>query len=140
VTPYLASRFDPRRTFVFAEDGGDALCVEVTPTFWKELTTGDTSDAGIRRIREGGGWLVGMFHQNAGGGWEMHPAGDEILYLLSGAINVILAETNGERVIELQPGSACVVPRGTWHRQIVHAPSDLFAITYGKGTQHRPLN
>ena len=38
----------------------------------------------------------------------------------------------------LQPGTACVVPRGTWHRQIVHQPAELLAITYGKGTQHRP--
>ena len=68
----------------------------------------------------------------------MHPAGDEILYLVDGALDVILEQKNGERVVTLQPGTACVVPRGTWHRQIVHQPGELLAITYGKGTQHRP--
>ncbi len=131
------SGFDPKTTYVFAEDGGGAVRAEVTPTFWQELISGSTRDPAIAKIRSGDGWLVGIFSMNPPTRAEMHPAGDEILYLVSGAIDVVLEEEGGERVIELQPGAACVVPRGVWHRQLVHQPSELLAITYGKGTQHR---
>jgi mannose-6-phosphate isomerase-like protein (cupin superfamily) len=133
------SGFDPRGTFVFLEDGGAGVPVEVTPTFWQELIRGETASATIRRIRDGDGWLTGAYSLSASGGWEMHPAGDELLYLLSGAMDVVLQAGGGDRVVELRPGTACIVPRGVWHRQIVHQPGDLFAITYGKGTHHRPL-
>ncbi len=68
----------------------------------------------------------------------MHPAGDELLVLLSGAIDVVLETDAGNRVVELTEGTSCLVPRGTWHRQI-RTPGRELAITYGKGTQHRPL-
>ena len=131
------SGFDPKTTYIFAEGGGGALRAEVTPTFWQELISGDTRDPAIARIRNGDGWLVGAFALTGASHWEMHPAGDEILFLVSGAVDVILEDTGGERVVELQPGTACLVPRGVWHRQIVHQPGDLLAITYGRGTQHR---
>jgi oxalate decarboxylase/phosphoglucose isomerase-like protein (cupin superfamily) len=68
----------------------------------------------------------------------MHPAGDEVVCLLSGAIDVVLEEQHGERVVGLEPGSTCIVPRGVWHRAIVHEPGDTLHITRGEGTQHRP--
>ena len=71
--------------------------------------------------------------------WELHPAGDDLLYVLSGAIDVVLQEEGGERVVELRAGAACIVPRGTWHRQKVRTPGDMLFITPGEKTQHRPL-
>ena len=44
----------------------------------------------------------------------MHPEGDELLLLLSGAIDLILQTGDRERVVELRPGAACIVPRGVW--------------------------
>jgi hypothetical protein len=35
---------------------------------------------------------------------EMHPDGDELLYLVEGAVEVILDEEAGERCLSLQPG------------------------------------
>jgi len=134
------SGFDPRSTFLFFEDGGAIVPVEVTPTFWPELISGQTTSAAIRRIREHDGRLMIVVPQHAHAThWEMHPAGEELLYLLSGAVDVVMQEGGGDRVVELRPGTACIVPRGVWHRQIVHQPGELLAITYGKGTQHRPL-
>jgi mannose-6-phosphate isomerase-like protein (cupin superfamily) len=139
VTPGQAG-FDPRTTFLFLEDGGDTVSVDVTPTFWRELSTGETTSAAIRRIRERDGRLLVIVPQEASAPHrEMHPGGEEVLYLLSGAVDVVLEEGGGDRVVELRPGSACLVPRGVWHRLIVHQPGELLAITYGKGTEHRPL-
>src|SRR5579863_7992072 len=48
-------------------------------------------------------------------GGEMHPDGDEILYLIDGDISVLLEE-NPERVVDVKPGESFIVPRGIWHR------------------------
>jgi mannose-6-phosphate isomerase-like protein (cupin superfamily) len=81
---------------------------------------------------------VGTFHNAADWDiWEMHPAGDEIVCLPSGAIDIVLAETAGERVVALEAGQTCIVPQGVWHRAVVREPGDTLHITRGEGTQHR---
>ena len=45
----------------------------------------------------------------------------------------------GERRVALASGQACLVPRGVWHRVVVREPGRLLFVTYGEGTQHRPL-
>jgi mannose-6-phosphate isomerase-like protein (cupin superfamily) len=74
--------------------------------------------------------------------WEMHPTDDEFLYLVEGAIVVILRadperEEAEERRIELRAGGACVVHKGAWHRQIVVAPCKMLFVS-GE-TLHRPF-
>ena len=49
----------------------------------------------------------------------MHPAGEEVVYLLSGAIDLVLDGADGERIVPLRDGEAYIVPRGTWHRAVV---------------------
>jgi mannose-6-phosphate isomerase-like protein (cupin superfamily) len=122
--------FDLAQTYVQLEDGPSAVAIEVGEDFWDNIE----SRPGLR-----GGRLVGTFHNAADWGvWEMHPAGDEIVCLLSGAIDVVLEDGEGERVIELRPGATCIVPRGVWHSAIVHTPGDTLHITRGAGTRHRP--
>jgi mannose-6-phosphate isomerase-like protein (cupin superfamily) len=76
---------------------------------------------------------------------EMHPDGDELLYLVSGRIDVITeaggdeANVGAERVETLRPGQAILVPRGVWHRVDVREPSRLVHVTPGPGGKHRPL-
>lgn len=71
--------------------------------------------------------------------WEVHPQGDEVLVLLEGKMTMILAEAAGERRVGLTPGATCIVPRGVWHRALVHEASRVLGVTYGAGTQHRPV-
>jgi mannose-6-phosphate isomerase-like protein (cupin superfamily) len=71
--------------------------------------------------------------------WEMHPDGDEILYLTSGEIEVVIEENGVERSVILQKGIACIIPKGCWHRQIVKSPGEEVALTFGRGTQHKPV-
>jgi mannose-6-phosphate isomerase-like protein (cupin superfamily) len=122
--------FDLATTYVQLDDGPQAFAVEVDDEFWQTID---------RRSELQGGRLVGRFHNAQDWDiWEMHPAGDEVVCLLSGAIDVVLDEPDGERVVELEAGRTFIVPRGVWHRAIVREPGDTLHITRGEGTQHRP--
>lgn len=70
---------------------------------------------------------------------EMHPDGDEVLYLVSGEIVVVIEDQDPPREVTLHPGEAIVVPRGVWHRVILSEPSRLVHVTPGPGGEHRPL-
>ena len=129
----LQSPFDLINTYVHLEDGPAAIPVEVGADFWATID---------KRIELHSGRLVTLFHiQNTDEWvhWEMHPAGDELVYLLAGAIDLVLQAENGERIIALRARAAGIIPRGVWHRAIVHTPSDLLFITRGAGTQLRPI-
>ena len=122
--------FDLATTYVQLDDGPAAVPVEVDDEFWATID---------RRPELQGGRLVGTFHNAEDWDmWEMHPAGDEVVCLLSGAVDVVLDEPDGERVVQLKAGQTCIVPRGVWHRAIVGEPGDALHITRGEGTQHRP--
>lgn len=70
---------------------------------------------------------------------EMHPDGDELLYLVSGRVTVVLEDRSPPRRVELRPGQALVVPRGVWHRVRLAEPSRIVHVTPGPGGEHRPL-
>jgi mannose-6-phosphate isomerase-like protein (cupin superfamily) len=68
----------------------------------------------------------------------MHPAGDEILFMLEGKATLVLDLPDGMRKIDLSAGRLLVIPKGVWHTAKVSEPARLLAITAGLGTQHRP--
>jgi mannose-6-phosphate isomerase-like protein (cupin superfamily) len=120
-------------TYVHLRDDGGASRVDVPPTFWQEVMAGKR-----RELDEGR--LVAVFEFETD--WttaEMHPSGDEIVYVLTGAIDLILAEQSGDRTIELGAGAGHIVPRGVWHTTRVRAPAKVLHVTPGAGTQLRPL-
>ena len=87
------------------------------------------------------GIVVGAPHmtRNAPHNGEMHPDGDELLYLISGRVDVVIEDDGRERTVELGPGQAFVVPSGVWHRVSLREHSQLLHITPGPGGEHRPL-
>ena len=70
--------------------------------------------------------------------WERHPAGDEVVVLLSGRTTLIQDVDGREERVELRPGQAVINPRGVWHTADVHEPGQALYITPGRGTEHRP--
>jgi mannose-6-phosphate isomerase-like protein (cupin superfamily) len=122
--------FDLVGTYVQLADGPAAVAVEVDDDFWDKIET---------RPELHGGRLVGVFHNAADWSvWEMHPEGDEVVCLLSGSVEVVLEEGDGERVVPMRAGNTCIVPRGVWHTANVHTAGDTLHITRGAGTRHRP--
>lgn len=123
--------FDLETTYLHLDGAGGVAELPVGPDFWETI---DQNDA----VK--GGTLVGVYAMNADWpNWEMHPAGDEVLILLEGAMTFILDGEDGERRLSMAPGATVIVPAGTWHRALVPQPSRLMALTFGEGTRHRPV-
>ena len=126
LTSSQVETIDLAQTYVQLRDNGDAVPLEVGDDFWE-----------IVEERYGAGRLISVFETSTGFDWEMHPAGDELIVLLSGSIDIILEEGARERTIALRGRTACVVPRGVWHRSIAHEKSQVLHITAGRGTEKR---
>jgi mannose-6-phosphate isomerase-like protein (cupin superfamily) len=71
--------------------------------------------------------------------WERHPAGEEVVVLLSGRVDLVQEIDGTEHVVELQPGQAVINPAGVWHTARVHEPGVALFITPGRGTEAKPL-
>jgi quercetin dioxygenase-like cupin family protein len=69
---------------------------------------------------------------------ELHPDGDEILYVVSGRLRVT-GESNPNATLELGTGQACIVRKGEWHLVHVLEKTQLLHITPGPNGDHRPL-
>jgi quercetin dioxygenase-like cupin family protein len=70
--------------------------------------------------------------------WERHPAGEELVYLLRGRVALVQEIEGSIRTTELAAGQAAINPRGVWHTSDVREPGEMFFITPGRGTEHRP--
>lgn len=85
------------------------------------------------------GRLVTLQHSAASWtNWERHPAGEELVVLLSGRVDLLQRTGTGERRVPLRPGQAVINPRGVWHTADVHEPGDALFVTPGRGTEHQP--
>ncbi len=121
---------DLSETYVDLADGGGAETVTNDAAFWQDLMSGRRDIdrlMGVAPIDKD--WTF----------WEQHPNGEEVLVLLAGAATLVLDDgTDDPREVSLEEGQAVVVPRGTWHRMIVHRPGRMVFVTAGRGTTHRP--
>ena len=126
----MPSAFDAFATLVHLRGTGQAVPLAWAPDVFRTLVP----SAGDHVVGAKHGRVPADFHADE---WEIHPEGDELLYLLTGTLDVVLDEPAGERGFELRSGQACVVPRGTWHRLVLREPSDLLFITPARGTRHR---
>ncbi len=128
--------FDLTQTFVHLGLGSQAIPLPAF-TFSAEYLAGYEA-----RFEADGaeGRLVCISKQSATwDSWERHPAGEEVVILLSGRIDLIQDLADGHRVIALTPGQAIINPANVWHTARVHEPGTALFITPGRGTEHRPL-
>ena len=70
--------------------------------------------------------------------WERHPAGDEIVILLSGKVTLRIQTRQSEEKTDLNAaGSYVIIPRGAWHLAETRDPARMLFITPGEETEHR---
>ena len=107
--------------------------------------TSEVLPSGGRPIRVDG-FTVGapLMEHNPPHRGEVHPDGDELLYVVSGRVEVVLDDGDQDTVgaetrTEVVAGQAFLVPQGVWHRVDVKEPTHLVHITPGPGDGHRPL-
>lgn len=81
---------------------------------------------------------VASMSENSPHDGEMHPDGDEILYLISGRVRVVFPDDSVDD-IDVSPGDGLVVPKGMWHRVDIIEPSQIVYVTPGPNSEYRPL-
>ncbi|MEY2228563.1 MULTISPECIES: cupin [unclassified Streptomyces] len=92
---------------------------------------------------DSGAWQITTFHVETdvdvhADHWEMHPEAEEAVCCLTGGVRLYFRATTpggAEDMVQLQAGTAVIVPRGRWHRLELNAPSDLMSITLRHGTR-----
>ena len=115
---------------VILSPSGEATPKAVTPAFYEELD---------REFEGFAGHVLVSQHAfaEAWPSWEMHPKGDEMVYLLSGDIDFVLWQEGRERIVRVErPGSYILVPKGTWHTARPRRPTVMLFMTPGEGTRH----
>jgi hypothetical protein len=110
--------FDPSETYVHLAAGGSAVELPGGEQFW--------SMPEPELDRYGHGWLISEFECSSDWpSWEMHPEGEEFVYLLSGATTLLLELPSGLKSVPLNGRAAVVVPaRCLAHGQSQQAKSN----------------
>jgi mannose-6-phosphate isomerase-like protein (cupin superfamily) len=127
----MTRAFSLASTYIHLRPDERALAMEGGAKFWAGIEARRDLDHG--RLMGNSGQKADWDH------WERHPAGDEILVLLSGELEIVLDTDRGEQRVVLQPGQTFIVARGIWHRGIVKKPGESMFVTPGAGTEHRPV-
>lgn len=127
----MANAFTLDGTYIHLKPDDGARAMEGGDRFW--ATIQDRSDLDEGRVM--GVTVQGKDWDH----WERHPAGEEILTLLSGGMELILDLPGGEQRVVLTAGETFIVPRGIWHRALVKEAGRLMFVTPGAGTEHRPV-
>jgi mannose-6-phosphate isomerase-like protein (cupin superfamily) len=118
-------------TFVVLQPDLSAVPVKKTPTIYEELD---------RRFENFKGRVLVSCHSfdSDWETWEMHPAGDEVVCLLSGRVSFEF-EGRGHVAELAEPGQVLIVPRGTWHTAHTRVPTTMLFVTPGEGTQNKAV-
>lgn len=120
----------PKDTYIHLAEDGKAQALP-GDSFW-QLPPSEIAQYGK-------GWLISEYECTRDWPtWEMHPEGDEFVYLLSGAVDLLLDQGDEIATVALEGSGAVVVPRGVWHTAKVRQPSRMLHVTRGAGTQNRP--
>lgn len=124
--------FDLATQFIVIDPDLACTQVAVGPSLYEDL---DRDFAGFRQAL-----LVSEYtFEQDWPSWEMHPAGDEVLYLIAGRATILLYCDGVESQLELdQPGRSVIIPKGHWHTARVAQTTTLVFITPGEGTQNGP--
>lgn len=114
--------------FVVVDDKFNANVVELSPDLYARI---DEEFSGLK-----GHLLISSYAFDADWPtWEIHPAGDEFVILVSGDADLVLARAQGDETIRMtEPGTFVIVPRNTWHTARIRKTSIMMFVTPGEGT------
>ena len=116
--------------FIFGP-AGQGVVKEASPTFYEELDQEFPDFRGhllIQRFTFDEPWPT----------WEVHPEGDEFVYLLEGDTEFILRREGVSSSVRLnEPGSYVVVPQGAWHTARPYTTTTMLFVTPGEGTLNK---
>lgn len=130
----MSSTKDILSTYVHFQDDGRANEIPVSASFWKDLAAGKYPHL------EQGRLMTAFTFAEPWSTWERHPAGEELVMLLSGSATLVLDESGQERSIELiNPGAYVLVPINVWHTARTAVPTTMLFLTPGAGTEHRSV-
>jgi mannose-6-phosphate isomerase-like protein (cupin superfamily) len=120
-------------TYLHVKDGSKTDLIPAPDSFWQALASGAYPQLDQGRLMSAftfsEPWLT----------WERHPAGEELVMLLSGAATLLLEESGREHAVQLsEPGAYVLVPPNVWHTARTTVSTTMLFLTPGAGTQHRP--
>jgi mannose-6-phosphate isomerase-like protein (cupin superfamily) len=130
----VSRAFDLSKTYVHLGTGGRAVRLEDfrwTPEFLARYQEEFASDGDEGRLV-----MIGA-NDSSWDFWERHPAGDELVVVVSGSMTLV-QDLDGQHLrIDLSPGEAAINPRGTWHTSDIIEAGRVLFVTPGMGTEHR---
>jgi mannose-6-phosphate isomerase-like protein (cupin superfamily) len=122
------------RTYLHVRDGGKTDAISVSDSFWEEVAGGAYPQLDQGRL------MSAFTFSEPWSTWERHPAGEELVMLLSGTATIVLEDSGQERAVQLSdPGSYVLVPQNVWHTAKTTVPTTMLFLTPGAGTDHRPI-
>ena len=121
-------------TYLHVREDGSTVVIPASDSFWQELGRGYHPEL------ERGRLMTAFTFSEPWSLWERHPAGEELVMLLSGTVTLVLVEAGNERVVQLNSvGDYVLVPRNAWHTARTTVPTTMLFLTPGAGTEHRPV-
>ena len=126
-------KHDLASTFVVLQPNQRVTLIDNSPGVFEEL---DRRFGGFK-----GHVLVSSFAFDSDWpSWERHPAGDELVCLLSGEVELVLELEDRHEVARLKAaGEFVLVPRNTWHTARTSVPTKMLFVTPGEGTENKPV-
>lgn len=130
----LATRFDKSAAFIHLGLGGRAELLEGfswDPAYLEAYSARTEPDGPDGRL------VSLLAHEADWTGWERHPAGDELVFVISGRMTVIYDLEGAEHRVDLGPLEGVINPAGTWHTADVAEAGTALYVTPGRATEHR---
>lgn len=114
-------------------ENGRARGFPVSGSFCDELAAGKHSELDQGRL------MSAFTFSKPGNMWERHPAGKELVMLLSGSAILVLRENGREqRIHSSSQGCHVLVAQNVWHMARTKVPTMMQFLTPGAGREHRP--
>lgn len=124
---------DLTETYIHLATGPGVAEIPVDDTFW--ATVDERTELHTGRLVMAGETTTDW------DGWEMHPDGDELIIVTSGAIRLHVDHPERpdlETPVDVAAPNMVVMPAGAWHTVDVIEPARVMTVTWGRGTGHRP--